>query len=160
MEDAQLEAELVSPDRGGHIRLNTVERPEVANVLECRWTSLWPGWRPGVRHARIVARRGASNRDGVIRRALLNGDPRPLADRAADRSDVPMRIGLVVGRRAPFACSHRVTLASSSPNSRGHAALRACIAVFPPVPRLIETEDSRKARPRGHTRRNAAPFGA
>jgi hypothetical protein len=71
--DAQLKAEVISIDRGAAIRLNAVECPHVADVLEQRLALLWSGWRPGIRHAGIVARRGMSNRGGVARRATPQG---------------------------------------------------------------------------------------
>jgi len=52
MQDAQLEAEVVPPDCGGAIRLNAVQRPQVADVLERRGAFLWARRWPSIRHAR------------------------------------------------------------------------------------------------------------
>jgi hypothetical protein len=60
----QLETEIISPDRCSAIRLRPVQRPQVADVLEC-WRSLLCREAARCLDTRaIVARPAASNREG------------------------------------------------------------------------------------------------
>src|SRR5262245_23444197 len=69
---AQLEPEVISPNRRGAIRLDVAERPHVADMFEQWLAFLWAGRRPGLRHA---ADRGAATRleTMVVRRTTRAG---------------------------------------------------------------------------------------
>lgn len=68
--DAQLEAEVVPPNRRRAIRPDVTERPHIPDVLEQWLALLRAGWRPGVGHARPTVTDDAGQIESGLRGAL------------------------------------------------------------------------------------------
>jgi hypothetical protein len=122
MLDAQLETEVVAPDRRGASPLDEMQRPHIADVLKRRRSFSWG--RAAARYSTHADRSAVTHwrREGVVRRAKRLLDPAGYASAFWVRDATQFRnrasrypIGLQPGVQSYALCASRPSLAAARP---------------------------------------------